>query len=188
MNKGERTKQKISRESLKLFVAKGIKETSIKDIAAKTGISEGAMYRHYASKEMLAKDLFLSNYLRYAERLESLCKQQHDLKSKISAMVHYFCREFDQDRILFSYLLLSRHSELKKLTGQIKGPVVVVRTQIEQAIKQKEIENANPEVLTAMILGVVLETAQFILYGRIKETMSELADSLTQACWKIAGK
>lgn len=39
-----------------------------------------------------------------------------------------------------------------------------------------------------MILGVVLETAQFILYGRIKETMSELADSLTQACWKIAGK
>ncbi len=188
MNKGEQTKQKICRVALNLFVTKGIKETTIKDIAAKAGMSEGAMYRHYASKEFLAKDLFLSNYLLYAERLESLCQEQPDLKSKIEAMVHYFCKEFDHDRILFSYLLLSRHTELKKLTGKIKGPVVVVRTQIEQALRNKEIRTIDPEMATAMILGVVLETAQFILYGRIRENMTDLAERLSLACWKIVGE
>lgn len=187
MRNGDKTKETISRVALKLFVSKGIKETTIKDIAAKAQVSEGAMYRHYSNKDTLAKELFESNYVLYAERLEALCEENSDLKGKIEAMVTYFCKEFDRDKVLFSYLLLSRHAELKKLPKSNKSPVLVIRKQIEEAILKKELSNVMPEVATAMVLGVVLETAQFIVYGRIKDKMSNLSVSLTEACWKILG-
>ena len=43
--------------SLRLFSEKGIRETTIKDIAKEVGITEGAIYRHFNSKEEIVLGL-----------------------------------------------------------------------------------------------------------------------------------
>ena len=53
------TKEIIEREAQRLFVKQGIAETSIRDISRAAGISQGAMYNHYASKEELARTMFM---------------------------------------------------------------------------------------------------------------------------------
>ena len=50
---------RVMRAAVRLFVAKGIDGTTIKDIAAAGGGSEGALYRHFQSKEELAYALAL---------------------------------------------------------------------------------------------------------------------------------
>ena len=45
------TRQRIEQAAIRLFVAKGVAETTIKDIAGAVGLSEGALYRHPAVLE-----------------------------------------------------------------------------------------------------------------------------------------
>ena len=52
------TKGRIEAEALRLFVDKGVAETSIRDIALAVGFSDGALYRHYASKDELVWWMF----------------------------------------------------------------------------------------------------------------------------------
>jgi len=52
------TKELILEKALKLFSEKGIKETTIRDIAKAVGITEGAIYRHFESKDQIVHDLF----------------------------------------------------------------------------------------------------------------------------------
>jgi AcrR family transcriptional regulator len=49
---------KVERAALDLFAAEGIDGVSIAEIAAAAGVSQGALYRHYPSKDELAWSLF----------------------------------------------------------------------------------------------------------------------------------
>ena len=51
-------KREILRAALKLFSERGLAETSIRDIAAESGYTNPALYKHFASKDQLALHLF----------------------------------------------------------------------------------------------------------------------------------
>src|SRR5258707_1433266 len=58
MGKAEDTKARVERAALTLFVARGVAETTTKEIAMAASIAEGTIYRYFPSKEGLALDLF----------------------------------------------------------------------------------------------------------------------------------
>lgn len=58
MKKGELTKQKIIEASASIFNQKGYAATSIDDIINATGLKQGGIYRHFSSKEDIAKACF----------------------------------------------------------------------------------------------------------------------------------
>jgi AcrR family transcriptional regulator len=53
----EAATSKIKSAAMKLFAEKGLASTSVKDIAALAGISQGLLYRYYESKEALFENL-----------------------------------------------------------------------------------------------------------------------------------
>jgi AcrR family transcriptional regulator len=185
MRDGTKTRERIEAAALRLFVEKGVAETSIRDIAQSAGVAEGALYRHHAGKDDLVWSLFHTNYVAFAAMLDALQRPEPDLRRKIKAMVGGFCRLFDSDPILFSFLLLAQHGQLAKLTAEMASPIAVVGDVIARAIEQREIAPGDPDVLTAMVVGIVLQTATFKVYGRIAPSMTELALMLSAACWSI---
>ena len=72
MRNAARTKAVITATALRLFVRQGIKETTIKDIAREAKVAEGTLYRHYASKDDLAWDLFSTHFTSFALELDRL--------------------------------------------------------------------------------------------------------------------
>src|SRR5205814_2454075 len=78
-------KEKVERAAIELFAAKGVDGVSIGEIAALAGVSQGALYRHYPSKEDLAGSLFSAAYLRTGAELDAIAAGQLGLPGRIGA-------------------------------------------------------------------------------------------------------
>jgi AcrR family transcriptional regulator len=185
MRDGHRTKERITRSALRLFVEKGITEATVRDISQAAGVAEGTLYRHFASKEDLAWELFAGNFMAFARELEELARGEETFQAKLAAMVGRFCEFFDRDPLLFSYLLLAQHAQLHKVTEDMANPVTVVRELVAQGMAKGEVPPADPEVAAAMVLGVVLQVAVFKIYGRVRQDLAGLAPELTAACFRV---
>ncbi|MDD2901649.1 MAG: TetR/AcrR family transcriptional regulator [Syntrophales bacterium] len=182
---GNHTKELIARTALHLFVEQGITETTIRDIAGAAGVAEGTLYRHFESKDQLAWELFSTNYLAFARELDRLQEEYDTLQEKLAAMIRQFCAFFDRDPVLFSYLLLAQHAQLKKVTPEMQTAVTVLQKVIAQGMAQGEVPEMEVELAAAMVLGVVLEVATFKAYNRITQDLSQLSETLVASCWRV---
>lgn len=179
------TKPLIERKALELFVEKGIRETTVRDIAAAAKVAEGTLYRHYPSKDALAEALFSSGYEDFAKDLAALADAQDEMRAALSEMVIYACRAFDQDWVQFSYLLLSQHVHLRRRASDAQSPVTVLRDRIALAMDRGQIPSANAELAAAMVFGLVLQAAVSVVYGRLDRPLSDYASDLSEAAWKV---
>jgi AcrR family transcriptional regulator len=64
-------KHAIMTEALKLFASRGVEAVSVRDIAAASGFTNPALFRHFASKDALARALFEACYLRLAAAMQA---------------------------------------------------------------------------------------------------------------------
>src|SRR5215469_1747740 len=115
MGKAEDTKARVERAALTLFVARGVAETTTKEIAMAASIAEGTIYRYFPSKEQLALDLFLNHHRGLAEALIEAHKPLKTLRSKIGAFVRCYCEGADRDWTTFAYHLLNQHIFLSQV-------------------------------------------------------------------------
>lgn len=182
MRNGDATKERIKHSALTLFVRSGVDGTGVREIAKAAGITEGAIYRHFAGKDELVWALFADNYIAYGEQLDTLQHNESGTAEKLAAMVRGFCAFFDEDETLFRFLLLVQHGQLAKVTDEMKTPVQVVEAVIAQGIEAGEVHYADAPAATAAVMGIVLQTATFKIYGRLNGTMAARAEALVTAC------
>ena len=109
------TADRIEQAAVQLFVEKGVAETTIKDIARAVGLSEGALYRHFDSKDELVWKAFERHYVAFAATLRQLAESEPTARGKIAAMIRGFCRAHDENPTLFKFLLFVQHGQLAKL-------------------------------------------------------------------------
>ena len=83
--KQEDTKEKILRESLKLFSEKGFDATSVGEIASAVGIRAPSLYNHYKSKQAIFDAIF-----------EDTSKRYDDFTAKLSVHVENADGDVDQ--------------------------------------------------------------------------------------------
>ena len=181
MRDGTLTRKRLERCALTLFVEQGIHATTIKDIATSAGIAEGTLYRHYTSKEELAESLFLKAHESIANHVKKEIEKFSSLKDKLKFMVHFFCEKYDEDPIVFNYLLLAQHHQmqiLKKADYSAHAQLVSV---VNEAIKKKELSKRDPDFYASVILGIILQAALSRVYGRITRKMTEDAEDLVSA-------
>ena len=177
------TRDRIEKAAIRLFVEKGVTETSVRDIARAVDISEGALYRHFVSKDELVWAVFERHYVEFAGRLDALANAETTARGKLAAMIRGFCHAHDEDPTLFRFLLFVQHGQLSKLTPGTPTPVDAVRTVLERGIASKEIPEQPPDVATALVFGIVLQPVTFAAYGRLPSTMGSMSDRLVTAAW-----
>ena len=178
-------KDKVDRAAVALFAARGIDGVSIAEIAAAAGVAQGALYRHYRSKEELAARLFADAYRRTGAELAAIGGAHVKFAERIAAMVAHFCRLYDRDPALFRFMLLSQHALLPAIDPVIDqdgtAPVAAIEAAIADAIVTGEIAAGNVAQRAAAIMGIVLQTALFHLYGRLKGPLAPRAPALARA-------
>jgi AcrR family transcriptional regulator len=177
------TRQRIEQAATQLFVARGITETSVRDITRAVGISEGALYRHFESKDDLVWQTFEQGYTSFARELQSLAARETTARQKVAAMIRGFCRAHDANPTHFNFLVFVQHGQLAKLAEDAPTPVTVMRAVLARAIEDKEIPPQDVDLATALVLGAVLQPATFAAYGRIALKLEPVSDRLVAAAW-----
>lgn len=90
MRNPEVTREKILRKSGMLFNTQGYRATSISDITDSTGLTKGAVYRHFENKEELEKEAlyYLSSIM--FDHVRVVIKAERTAGNKLRAMCRYF--------------------------------------------------------------------------------------------------
>ena len=185
MGKAEETKSRLERAALTLFVARGVAETTTKEIAMAASVAEGTIYRYFPSKEQLALDLFLRHHQGLAEALAEAQRPAKGLRAKIETIVRCYCEWADRDWTLFAYHLLNQHSFLIQVPDAMANPVTVVRDVISQAMKAGEIPKRNVDLAAASAIGVVMQAATYKVYGRFTGDLSAHVRFFADAAWAV---
>jgi AcrR family transcriptional regulator len=174
-------KQRIDAAAIELFVHMGVDAATTKLIAKAAGVSEGAIYRHYRSKDELALTLFMGAHRRLSALVEAAAGEERDLRGKAAAVVRAYCQAADEDWPLFTYHMLSMHRFLPFYQEDGRDPVSVVEGLLRRAMLEAELPPADPRILAAMAIGVIVQTAQNKAYGRFDAPMSAHAPLMAAA-------
>ena len=181
MARSTRVKAEVEQAAIELFAANGVDGVSIGEIASHAGVSQGALYRHYRSKEDLAWGLFSTAYLRTAAELDEIRGRQRGFTARIGAMTAHFCALYDRDAALFRFMLIAQHNLLPRVGPEQRTLVDAVAEMVEDAARAGEIAPVDKLAAAAAILGVILQTAVFHIYGRLEGALSPRAPSLARA-------
>ncbi|GAB6065241.1 TetR/AcrR family transcriptional regulator [Aquifex pyrophilus] len=172
------TKEKILESALKLFSKKGFRETTIKDIAKDVGITEGAIYRHFTSKDEIIQELLTSitKEMReiISEALSSSDKEEEILENIINSLIDYAFSKPESFRFLNLYHLLKDSPKVTNLPGELILKFL-------NNLKAKGKLKTYPEIALAMITGSVERVFIFKERKFLKYKTPEIKRELTQA-------
>jgi AcrR family transcriptional regulator len=175
----------ILRAALELFTEKGIHATTTKDIARRAGVSEGALYRHFQSKQELAEDLYLTHLSYFTAQLDRSVLVVPSLRERLDAFVEGCFHFFDEDRTLFTYLILSEHNELGRTSRKVRHIRHLVRDILVDGQTKGETREGDVEVFGALIIGMIIRVAIFRIYGLISGDLRSRSREVAAACFRV---
>jgi AcrR family transcriptional regulator len=185
MAKDINTKERIERAALTLFVARGIPDTTTKEIALGAGVAEGTIYRYFVGKDELAYEMFVEHHIRLALALEAAHRPHTAFSDKVHAIVRCYCTMADDDWLLFSYHLLAMHLLLPRVADDKPNPVGVVCDVVRDGMARGDIPARDAELMAAAALGVILQPAIHKIYGRLDYQLSAFIDLFAAAIWRL---
>jgi len=174
----ETGKGRIERAALHLFSSATIDGVSTKRIAQEAGVSEGLLYKHYKSKEALARALMLAIHNRLTDMISAIDALDIPIEEKIRRITLDYCHIADADWPLFRYHILHLHHFPNLSERPNKSPHGAAVLLLERAMKDGDITPEDPNVLAPMALGVVLQVAQSTVLGAVKGPLMPYADRL----------
>src|SRR6476646_3528598 len=90
-------KRRILVTALALFVRDGLCETSVRDIAKVSGFTNPALFKHFRSKDELARYLFERCYLELAELVAQAVASETRFDRKLRAVIDNYMAALDRD-------------------------------------------------------------------------------------------
>ncbi len=175
------TRELILEEALKLFSERGIKETTIRDIARAVGITEGAIYRHFNSKDQIVYELFEIYSGKLYESIEEVIRKYGDDKERFKKVVETFLDFTFKNPDAFKYMNIFHYLRGNEVRKFKKIPFVLIKDLIEDLYK-RGILKLEPEYALAVFTGtlerVFLYKTMGILKGKKKDIKARTADIL----------
>lgn len=179
---------RIVRAAVKLFVAKGIDGTTTRDIAAEARVSEGALYRHFKSKNELAWTIFSTHVNRFSMELTARVSGESSFKSKIRSYISTCFESFEENPDLFTYLIISEHRELSKFPSTHVHPGNVAWDLMKEGQRAGALRPMDYFTAGSLLFGAVHRLCLVRSYGAVEEDLRTKTDDLAEGLWNALKK
>jgi AcrR family transcriptional regulator len=164
-------KRSILLSAMDLFASRGVDGVTIRDIAARSGYSNPAMFKHFKTKDDLARSLFDTCYRRLAGIVVT---PDADLKSAISGALHLI--EASPDSVHFVLENLRRFWRDLPEETRAQGLPGAMRRLIERDQDQGRVRrDVDAQLAAALVLGLLAQIARMEHFGELPRRPSALA-------------
>ena len=185
--------ENIKESTISLIVEQGYGEASIAAIAAKAGVADGYLYRHYPSKASLVSDLFGESaaiiFQHINDKLDNYTSFENFVISYLEGLVTII-NERPNNAKFFIQLF---NDYTFKIESHIKIEIeTFCKRLIEKGLENNEI-SADTSIVDAYTILMIIPLQIFGLYlkgffGLHEISTSEIATSISKTCMKIVKK
>lgn len=170
------TKDRILRESMKLFAVHGFNAVSIRNIAAEVGVRDSALYKHFKSKQEIFDVIVEKSKQRFLEQYKKeLCVKQEDFNLEEVCIDMFRFQTSDQWVVEFRQMLIIEqfsNKEIAKIYKQlfVEMPVNSTARIFENLIKQGIMKDGSAYVMSMELY------APFFMFHTIHTDNEELEE------------
>jgi AcrR family transcriptional regulator len=162
--RAELTRRHILSVAARMFAECGYAGTSLNDIVRESGLTKGAFYFHFASKEALALAVFQDMQERMHDRILTAARSERRALDQMVAMMRERCTMLEEDRAFRSMGKLcgelGRQPQLSEDMHQmLHVPVELMTQHIKTAQAEGDVRadvdaHALAEICMAVIIGM----------------------------------
>ncbi len=178
-------KDDIIAATVRLVAQNGVKAATIREIARAAGVTEGAIYRHYVSKEELCLEIYSQIVTEMANMKQRIAANDAPIREKIREWIQISYEFFDHHPEGFTFILLTTHNfpENKREITVRQGRIFM--EMIKSAVATEEIKPIAPELALSHFTGVMLNVPRLINEGLLEGPASRYFEAVADAVWNI---
>lgn len=168
-----------------LFAVRGIEGVSMREIAQAAGVREAAIYRHFASKEALSREIFLSWYGWYCTELQRIVNGSAGTLEQLREIVRHEFSAVTDHSSAFVYFCENEARFVRELPAGVISARRIFTAFIKAGQACGEVRMASPELLADMVSGALCAVAlTWLRAGRRKKLDTQLAE-VVEGCWRM---
>lgn len=163
-------KRRIMQDGLHLFATHGLSATSIRDIAAATGYSNPALYKHFESKDALAITLFERSYREMAQQVALATRRVDGFELKFSNYVSSFAKFYDSCPDAAIFVSDNLATLWPQVATAFQGQTIVTYTRELLSLGKKEGFVSNDISLPLQLIlvtGMLNQTIRQLFLGEL---------------------
>jgi AcrR family transcriptional regulator len=178
-------KGELLRASLELFATRGYDAVSVRDIAKDAGVSEAALYKHFAGKEDMALFIFSGIISEYTARLTTIAAGPGGAVARLGRVVDLTYDLYGEHPAEIRFALLSQYVFWDKVAEEIK-PHFVLRQIIAEGMDRGEIPRRGVYLWIAVFSGLMMQPlAQHRYFADVLPGLGELKNEVKVLLGKL---
>lgn len=178
-------KQAIIDATVELVAQGGAEAATVRAIAERAGMTEGAVYRHFTSKTDLLRHAYARIIRGMIAEKEQVVASDETFQEKVAAWIRVTFAHYDAHRDAFTFVLLTAHTpdtmdpELTSRQGWL------FRQLYAEAREQGAVRPMDPAVALCQFTGVMLNVPRFINAGELPGPAMDYLEATTATVFRL---
>jgi AcrR family transcriptional regulator len=143
----------IAHSALSLFVEKGVKGATTREIAKRARTTEGSLYRYYAGKDDLARRVLTSSLIDFAETIAGALDGISGPRPRLRAFVRTYLEYSREHPLEHAFVCQSNFQSMVGVPEEILRPRRILVDILADGIASGEFLESDPRLLAPFIAG-----------------------------------
>jgi len=175
----------IIRAATSLFARRGVDATSMRDIAEAAGVREAAIYRYFASKDEMSREIFVSWYGWYTRQLREIVRGPGDTREKAHSVARLELSAAEEHTEAFTYFCENEPRFIRSLPAGVPRSRDVFIEMIKKGQDRHEVKAGDAGLLADMLSGALCAVALSWIGRRRRGDLSGRLSLIAETCWAM---
>jgi len=179
------TKEQITKTARELFTERGYFNTSIRDVSKEAGLSTGAIYYHFKSKEEIASEIFNNTTSFLLQEFKQAVQEGVTGKDKIFSIISTMLRLADEQSEIMEYALHVKHRDIMEGGKTIcsSEPFELIKDFIREEMARGNIRQMDVYTAAVGLTSMPIRFMQLKWDGVLDEKLINRAEEIFTCVW-----